>query len=184
MRAIMALCCFLAPIWPARGQAPSRVVSLNLCTDQWLVLLATERAGHFIAAIDAALPPPHSATVSPIRALVWEPRSWTSGPGTLMDAVVRAAGMVDTGSGGWVVWRHCCAIRPICWFAGSRSRCLAGNRDAAASCGAKHPGTHHPDGSDDLSGSVHGRSCGSAFGLTEWLRTTNYIVLPCDGVAQ
>jgi iron complex transport system substrate-binding protein len=184
MRAIMALCCFLAPIWPARGQAPSRVVSLNLCTDQWLVLLATEkvaglsplardptlsfvadaaarlsmvrasaeavmdrhpdlvlgtrvagaaglrverldiptdlpavrvvlpasaallgvpeRAGPLIAAMDAALPPSHPVTAPPIRDLVWEPRGWTSGPGTIMDAVVRAAGMADTGSGGRV----------------------------------------------------------------------------------
>ena len=180
----------LAPIWPAaaHAEAVKRVVSLNLCTDQWLVLLAPEkvaalsplardpalsfvaaeaaglpsirasaeavmelhpdlvlgarfgarttlalleraglrvervdlptdfpgirvalrttaallgvpeRASPLIAAMNAALPPPGP----PIKALVWEPRGWTSGPGELMDAVVRAAGMVDVGSGGRV----------------------------------------------------------------------------------
>lgn len=180
----------LAPVWPARG---ARVVSLNLCTDQWLVLLAPEqvvglsplardpalsfvaaeaarlpmvhasaeavmelhpdlilgarfgarttlalleraglrverldlpvdfpgiraairataallgvpeRAAPLIAAMDAALPPPGLSPVGPsVEALVWEPRGWTGGPGGLMDAVVRAAGMVNTGSGGRV----------------------------------------------------------------------------------
>jgi iron complex transport system substrate-binding protein len=53
------------------------------------------RAAPLIDAMDATLPPPGP----PIRALVWEPRGWTAGPGDLMDAVLRAAGMVDTGSG-------------------------------------------------------------------------------------
>ncbi len=181
--------CLVSPLlgWPAvvNAEPVRRVVSLNLCTDQWLVLLAPEkvaglsplardpalsfvaaraarlpivrasaeavmelhpdlvlgarfgaqttlamlaraglrverldlpndfpgirvairdaaallevpdRAAPLIAAMDAALPPPGP----PIRALVWEPRGWTSGPGELMDAVVRAAGMVDVGSG-------------------------------------------------------------------------------------
>lgn len=177
---------------PLHSQAADRVVSLNLCTDQWLVLLAPEkvvalsplardptlsfvaraatrlpavrasaeavldlhpdlvlgarfgaqttlglleqagvrvekldmpndfpgiktalrataallgvpaRAAGLIATMDAALPLPRSAEGRPIRALVWEPRGWTSGPGGLMDAVVRAAGMVDAGSGGRV----------------------------------------------------------------------------------
>ena len=54
------------------------------------------RAESLITAMDAALPPPGP----PLRALVWEPRGWTSGPGGLMDAVLRQAGMIDTGSGG------------------------------------------------------------------------------------
>jgi iron complex transport system substrate-binding protein len=58
-----------------------------------------ERAGPLIAAMDAALPAPRSPVAQPIQALVWEPRGRTSGPGTMMDAVVRAAGMVDAGSG-------------------------------------------------------------------------------------
>ena len=59
-------------------------------------------AAALIAAMDAALPQPQAAEGRPIRALVWEPRGWTAGPGTMMDAVVRAAGMVDAGSGGRV----------------------------------------------------------------------------------
>jgi iron complex transport system substrate-binding protein len=187
VRAGLALCWLL--LLPVRSQAAERVVSLNLCTDQWLVLLAPEqvvglsplardpalsvgagvatrlpmvrasaeavmdrhpdlvlgarfgaqttlalleraglrverldiptdfpgirvalravatllgvpeRAGPLLAAMDAALPPPRSSTGQPIQALVWEPRGWTSGPGTMMDGVVRAAGMVDAGSG-------------------------------------------------------------------------------------
>jgi iron complex transport system substrate-binding protein len=184
----LALCCCL--LLPMRSQGAEHVVSLNLCTDQWLVLLAPEkvaalsslardpalsfvaeaavrlpvvrasaeavmnirpdlvlgsrfgaqatlalleraglrverlsipndfpgiravlratarllgvptRADPLIAAMDAALPLPRPPTRQPIQALVWEPRGWTSGPGTMMDAVVRAAGMVDAGSGG------------------------------------------------------------------------------------
>jgi iron complex transport system substrate-binding protein len=58
----------------------------------------SERAGPLIAAMDATLPPPGP----PIKALVWEAHGWTSGPGQLMDAVMRAAGMTDAGSGGRV----------------------------------------------------------------------------------
>jgi iron complex transport system substrate-binding protein len=188
VRVALALFAMLAATWPAQGVAQTRVVSLNLCTDQWLVLLAPEkvaglsplardpalsfvaakaarlpivrasaeavmdlhpdlilgarfgarttlalleraglrverldlpvdfpgirtalrgtaallgvpgRAAPLIDAMDAALPPPGP----PIEALVWEPRGWTEGPGGLMDAVVRAAGMVNIGSGGRV----------------------------------------------------------------------------------
>jgi len=190
-RAVLGLAlALLAPIWPAGAvaQGVRHVVSLNLCTDQFLVLLAPEkivglsplardpalsfvateaaslpsvrasaeavmalhpdlvlggrfgarttlalleqsglrverldpptdfpgirvtirataallgvpeRAEPLIAAMDAVLPPPGR----PIEALVWEPRGWTSGPGGLLDAVLRAAGMIDTGSGGRV----------------------------------------------------------------------------------
>lgn len=38
----------------------------------------------------------------PIRALLWQPRGWTGGPGTLGDAVLRAAGLANAGSGGQV----------------------------------------------------------------------------------
>jgi iron complex transport system substrate-binding protein len=57
-----------------------------------------DRAAPLIAAMNAALPPPRSP-VRPIRALVWEPRGWTAGPGTMMDAVLHAAGLVDMGTG-------------------------------------------------------------------------------------
>jgi iron complex transport system substrate-binding protein len=187
IRVILVLCC-IVPL-PAWGQSVEHVVSLNLCTDQWLVLLAPEkvaglsplardpvlsfvadaaarlpvvrasaeavmarhpdlvlgarfgaqttlglleraglrvekldipadfpgirtvlrrtaallgvpgRAAPLIDTMDATLPPPER---QPIRALVWEPRGWTSGPGTMLDAIVRAAGMVNAGSGGRV----------------------------------------------------------------------------------
>ena len=56
-----------------------------------------DRAEPLLAAMDAALPPPPGP---PRAALVWEPRGWTSGPGGLMDAVLRAAGLTNMGSGG------------------------------------------------------------------------------------
>jgi iron complex transport system substrate-binding protein len=66
------------------------------------ILGVPERAGPSIAAMDAALPRLLVARTPPVNALVWEPRGWTSGPGGLMDAVLRAAGLVDAGSGGQV----------------------------------------------------------------------------------
>ena len=59
-----------------------------------------ERAEPLIAAMDAALPPP--AAPPPLEALVWEPRGWTAGRNGLMDAVLRAAGLTNAGSGGRV----------------------------------------------------------------------------------
>lgn len=57
-----------------------------------------ERGAALIAAMKAtlaALPhPPHQ-----LRALAWEPRGLTDGPRSLMDAVLRAAGMVDVSTG-------------------------------------------------------------------------------------
>jgi iron complex transport system substrate-binding protein len=55
-----------------------------------------ERAEPLIAAMDATLLAPERP---PVEALVWEPRGWTAGPGGLMDAVLRAAGLINTGSG-------------------------------------------------------------------------------------
>jgi iron complex transport system substrate-binding protein len=54
-----------------------------------------DRAEPLIAAMDAALPPPGPH----LRALVWEPRGWTAGPGGLWDAVLRAAGLTNAGAG-------------------------------------------------------------------------------------
>ena len=59
------------------------------------LLEVPERAAPPIAAMDAVMPPPGP----PLRALVWQPRGWTSGPGGLMDAVLRASGLINTGSG-------------------------------------------------------------------------------------
>ena len=182
------LCAFLVNLFLVSARAAERVVSLNLCTDQMLVLLAPEkvaalsplardpalsfvapqaanlpivrasaeavlrlkpdlilaapfgaqttlallqqervpllrialpqdfagirqmtrllapaldvpqRGEALIAAMDAelaALPHPDHAE----RALVWEPRGLTAGPGTLMDAVLHAAGLSNASDG-------------------------------------------------------------------------------------
>ena len=56
------------------------------------------RGAALIAAMDATLRglrrPAH-----PVTALAWEPRGYTAGPDTLMDAVLHAAGLVDIGTG-------------------------------------------------------------------------------------
>ena len=183
VRFVLAVCC----VWfLSLGEVSGveRAVSLNLCTDQWLVLLAPEKvaalsalardpalsfvanraaklpvvrasaeavlalhpdlvlgtrygAGTTLAllersgvrvarldlptdfpgiraalrataallgvperaeALDMTLPPPGPAA----EALAWEPRGWTAGPGSMMDAVLRAAGMTNLGTGGRV----------------------------------------------------------------------------------
>jgi len=57
-----------------------------------------QRGEALIAAMDerlaSLLPPPARHT-----AIAWEPRGYTSGPGTLMDAVLRAAGLTNVGTG-------------------------------------------------------------------------------------
>jgi iron complex transport system substrate-binding protein len=89
-------------------RAGERVVRVDLPTDfpgiremireVAALLEVPDRAAPLIAHMDATLPPPGR----PVRALVWEPRGWTAGPGGLMDAVLRSAGMVNTGLGGRV----------------------------------------------------------------------------------
>jgi iron complex transport system substrate-binding protein len=57
-----------------------------------------QRGEALLAAMDTrldALPKPDHE----MRALVWEPRGLTAGPGTLMDAVLRAAGLNDASDG-------------------------------------------------------------------------------------
>lgn len=58
------------------------------------------RASGLLAAMDAELDElPHPRQRHPVRALVWEPRGLTAGPGTLMDAVLRSAGLVNASDG-------------------------------------------------------------------------------------
>jgi iron complex transport system substrate-binding protein len=94
-------------------RAGARVERLDLPTDfpgiravtlaAAAILGVPQRAGPLIEAMDALLPPPGSQRPGPpVEALVWEPRGWTSGPGDLMDAVLHAAGLVNSGSGGRV----------------------------------------------------------------------------------
>ncbi len=61
----------------------------------------SDRGEALVAGMDAqlaALPRPARA----VRALLWQPRGWTSGPGTLGDAVLHAAGLANAGAGGQV----------------------------------------------------------------------------------
>lgn len=57
-----------------------------------------DRAATLISGMDATLRavllPAHRVT-----ALAWQPRGYTEGPGTLMDAILRAAGLTDVGNG-------------------------------------------------------------------------------------
>jgi iron complex transport system substrate-binding protein len=58
----------------------------------------SQRGEALIAAMDRELEAlPHPDHV--VHALVWEPRGLTAGPGTLMDAVVHAAGMANASDG-------------------------------------------------------------------------------------
>jgi iron complex transport system substrate-binding protein len=66
------------------------------------LLEVPDRAALLVATMDAALAEPKLSGEAPMTALVWQPRGWTSGPGELMDAVVRVAGMVNAGTGGRV----------------------------------------------------------------------------------
>ncbi len=57
-----------------------------------------ERGDALIAVMDARL----ASLLHPARrrtAIAWEPRGYTSGPGTLMDAVIEAAGLTNVGNG-------------------------------------------------------------------------------------
>lgn len=56
------------------------------------------RGAALIAAMDATLRAVHPPARH-VAAVVWEPRGYTAGPGTLMDAVLRAAGLTDAGDG-------------------------------------------------------------------------------------
>jgi iron complex transport system substrate-binding protein len=63
----------------------------------WLGVPA--RGAALVAAMDATL----AAIPRPARritAIAWEPRGYTAGPGSLLDAVLRAAGLANIGRGG------------------------------------------------------------------------------------
>lgn len=56
------------------------------------------RGASLVAAMDAILASVPQPTRH-ITAVAWEPRGYTAGPGTLMDAVLRAAGLVNAAAG-------------------------------------------------------------------------------------
>lgn len=70
----------------------------------WIRLLAerlrqVERGEALIAAMDAELVGPVGQTAPPPNAVAMQPRGYTSGPGSLMDAVLRAAGLANASDG-------------------------------------------------------------------------------------
>ncbi len=74
--------------------------------------LGVPRRGEaLLAAMDATLAAlPHAGQAT--RALVWEPRGFTAGPGTLMDAVLRAAGFANASDGSVVIGLEALLRRP------------------------------------------------------------------------
>jgi len=82
-----------------RVRLPSDFAGIRAETRRLAAALGVpQRSEALISAMDetlASLPP------RPARrtAIAWEPRGYTSGPGTLMDAVLRAAGLTNVGNG-------------------------------------------------------------------------------------
>ena len=103
------------PVW--RLDMPQDFAAIRRQTAEFAARLGVpDRGAALIAAMDATLravmPPSHRIT-----AVAWEPRGYTAGPGTLMDAVLRAAGLDDmaqTAVG--LGWKCCCVIRRTCWW--------------------------------------------------------------------
>jgi len=78
---------------------PSDFAGIRAETRRLAAALGVPRRGEaLISAMDetlASLPPPLARRT----AIAWETRGYTSGPGTLMDAVLRAAGLTNVGNG-------------------------------------------------------------------------------------
>ena len=82
-----------------RADLPQDFPGIRAQTTRLAGLLGVpERGSALIAAMDATLAgiPPHRGHLT---ALAWEPRGYTAGPGSLMDAVLRAAGLHDIAHG-------------------------------------------------------------------------------------
>jgi iron complex transport system substrate-binding protein len=91
---------------------PTDFAGIRAETRKLAALLGVPARGEaLIAAMDAKLaalePHPH-----PLRALVWQPRGYTAGPGSLADAVLKAAGLTDIGTGRQVGLEALLGLRP------------------------------------------------------------------------
>jgi iron complex transport system substrate-binding protein len=85
------------PVW--RLDMPQEFPAIRAQTTQVAERLGVPaRGAALVAAMDATLqsvrPPAHEVT-----ALAWEPRGYTAGPGSLMDAVLRRAGLTNLSDG-------------------------------------------------------------------------------------
>ena len=85
---------------------PQDFADIRAMTRLLAVALGVPQRGEtLLAAMDATLAAlPHP--VREARALVWEPRGLTAGPGTLMDAVLRAAGLNNASDGSRIGLEH------------------------------------------------------------------------------
>ncbi|MBN9564205.1 MAG: ABC transporter substrate-binding protein [Alphaproteobacteria bacterium] len=95
-----------------RIDLPTDFSGIRAQTRKLAALLGVPARGEaLIATMDAKLaalkPPDH-----PVRALVWQPRGYTAGPGSLADAVLRAAGLTDIGTGRQVGLEALLQLRP------------------------------------------------------------------------
>ena len=82
-----------------RIDLPQDFAAIRKQTRQMATLLGVpERGEALLAAMDATLAAVRRPTHS-VMALAWEPRGYTAGPGTLMDAVLRAAGLTNVSDG-------------------------------------------------------------------------------------
>lgn len=82
-----------------RAGLPQSFPGIRAQTRRLAALLGVPARGEaLVAAMDATLagvPPRHAHPT----AIAWEPRGYTAGPGTLLDAVLRAAGLRDIATG-------------------------------------------------------------------------------------
>lgn len=95
-----------------RIDLPADFAGIRTQTRRLAALLGVPARGEaLIAAMDAKLaalkPPAH-----PVRALVWQPRGYTAGPGSLADAVLRAAGLTNISTGRQVGLEALLRLRP------------------------------------------------------------------------
>ncbi len=95
-----------------RTDLPTDFPAIRAQTRKLAALLGVPARGEaLIAAMDAKLaalkPPAH-----PVRALVWQPRGYTAGPGSLADAVLRAAGLTNISTGRQVGLEMLVRLRP------------------------------------------------------------------------
>jgi iron complex transport system substrate-binding protein len=95
-----------------RVDLPADFSGIRAQTRKLAALLGVPAHGEaLIAAMDAKLaalrPPAH-----PVRALVWQPRGYTAGPGSLADAVLKAAGLTNIGTGRRVGLEALLRLRP------------------------------------------------------------------------
>ena len=114
------------------------------------VLGVPARGEALIARMDAVLAGVHGPAKK-VRALLWEPRGYTAGPGSLGDAVLRAAGFADAGTGGRIGLEALVAHPPdLLVVPRAAGFSLARDRAARPSGAPLHPAPDGRSGGADL----------------------------------